>query len=56
MGNVLFRAVRYPLDFPAFKGKDLKPGKTLVELQEDLDKEKSKADAAAKEKTAAVAK
>ncbi len=56
MGNVLFRAVRYPLDFPAFKGKDLKPGKTLVELQDELDKEKPKADAAAKVKMAADAK
>ena len=56
MGNVLFRAVRYPLDFPAFTGKDLKSGKTLVEIQEELDKEKSKADAAAKEKMAADSK
>jgi hypothetical protein len=56
MGNVLFRAVRYPLDYPAFAGKDLKPGKTLIELQEEFDKEKSKADAAAKEKMAADSK
>ncbi len=40
MGNTLFRAVRYPLDYPAFKGKSLEPGKTLVEIQQELDKPK----------------
>jgi hypothetical protein len=38
MGNTLFRATRYSLDFPAFKGRTLTPGKTLVELQQELDK------------------
>jgi pyruvate/2-oxoglutarate dehydrogenase complex dihydrolipoamide acyltransferase (E2) component len=34
-GNTLFRATRYSLDHPAFEGKTLKPGKTLVEIQEE---------------------
>ncbi|HEV2969316.1 MAG TPA: aryl-sulfate sulfotransferase [Pirellulales bacterium] len=38
MGNTLFRATRYALDFPAFKGKSITPGKTLVEIQQELDK------------------
>ena len=37
-GNILFRATRYALDHPAFDGKSLKPGKTLVEIQEQLDR------------------
>jgi hypothetical protein len=37
-GNSLFRANRYPLDHPAFVGKTLEPRKTLVEVQEELDR------------------
>ncbi len=37
-GNTLFRATRYALNHPAFAGRTLKPGKTLVELQQELDK------------------
>jgi hypothetical protein len=55
-GNTLFRATRYALDHPAFAGRTLKPGKTLVELEEEFDKQKSKADAGAKAKTAASSK
>jgi hypothetical protein len=36
-GNTLFRATRFALDFPAFRGKVLKPGKTLVEAAQDVD-------------------
>jgi hypothetical protein len=52
-GNTLFRATRYSLDHPAFAGRTLKPGKTLVELEEEFDKQKSKPDARDKAKTAA---
>jgi hypothetical protein len=38
MGNTLFRATRYAIDYPAFKGKTIAPGKTLVEIQQELDK------------------
>ncbi len=55
-GNTLFRATRYGLDHPAFAGRTLKPGKTLVEIEEESDKEKAKADAVAKVKTAAASK
>jgi hypothetical protein len=55
-GNTLFRATRYALDHPAFAGKTLKPGKTLVEIEEEFDKQKSKADARTKAKTAAGSK
>ena len=51
-GNTLFRATRYALNHPAFAGKTFKPGKTLVEISEEFDKEKSKADAAASVKSA----
>ena len=34
-GNSLFRATRYGLKHPAFDGKVLTPGKTLVAIQED---------------------
>ena len=33
--NTLFRAKRYGLNHPAFAGKTVTPGKTLVELQKD---------------------
>jgi Arylsulfotransferase (ASST) len=39
-GNTLFRATRYALNHPAFAGRTLKPGKTLVEIQKELDKPK----------------
>jgi hypothetical protein len=32
-GRPLFRAVRYATSFPGFAGKDLRPGKSLEELQ-----------------------
>jgi hypothetical protein len=57
MGNTLFRATRYALDFPAFQGKKLEPGKTLVEIQQELDKPKAKPEAdSAKLKTADASK
>lgn len=50
-GNTLFRATRYAVDHPAFAGKSLAPGKTLVELQaEDDANAKLKADAPASSK------
>ena len=55
-GNTLFRATRYALDHPAFAGRTLKPGKTLVEIEAEFEKQKSKPDAAAKLKTAAASK
>jgi hypothetical protein len=36
--NTLFRAQRYGLDHPAFVGKKLTPGKTLVELQQERER------------------
>ncbi len=54
-GNTLFRATRYSLDHPAFEGKTLKPGKSLVEIQEE--REHPQPDpAVAKAKTTAEAK
>ncbi len=53
-GNTLFRATRYPLDHPAFAGRTLEPGKTLVEIEEEFDKQKAEADAAAKAAAAAA--
>ena len=32
-GGGMFRAPRYAADYPGLKGKDLKPGKTIEELQ-----------------------
>jgi hypothetical protein len=55
-GNTLFRATRYALDHPAFAGKTLKPGKTLVEIEQEFDKLKPKEDAAARAKTADASK
>src|SRR5262249_1555843 len=56
-GNTLFRATRYALSHPAFEGKPLKPGKTLVEVQEERDHAQSTQDAPlAKAKTADGAK
>jgi Arylsulfotransferase (ASST) len=56
MGNTLFRATRYAFDYPAFAGRTLEPGKTLVEIEKESDKQKPKPDADAKLKTAAAAK
>jgi hypothetical protein len=42
-GRPLFRALRYATSFPGFAGKDLKPGKTLEELQ-PKEPEKKEAD------------
>jgi hypothetical protein len=56
-GNILFRATRYALNDPAFHGRSLKPGKTLVEVQQDLDKAKSsKETISAKSRTAAASR
>lgn len=56
MGNTLVRATRCALDYPAFAGRTLEPGKTLVEIEKESDKQKPKTDADAKLKTAAAAK
>jgi hypothetical protein len=57
MGNTLFRAVRYGLDYPAFVGKTIKPGKTLVEIARELEKSKSSKEAGSTSpKTAAASK
>jgi hypothetical protein len=51
-GNTLFRATRYALNHPAFEGKTLKPGKTLVEIQAEREQAQPKPDASlAKAKT-----
>jgi hypothetical protein len=42
-GQPLFRALRYATNFPGFAGKDLRPGKTLEELQ-PKEPEKKEAD------------
>lgn len=55
-GNTLFRATRYALNHPAFAGRTLEPGKTLVEIEAEFDQQKSKTDASAKAKTAAASK
>jgi hypothetical protein len=56
-GNTLFRATRYALSHPAFEGKTLKPGKTLVEIQEEREQAQPKQDATlVKAKTPDVAK
>jgi hypothetical protein len=33
LGNAVFRSYRYAADFPGLKGKELKPGRTVEELQ-----------------------
>jgi len=45
-GNTMFRATRYALNHPAFEGKTLEPGQTLVEIQEERDRAQAKQDAA----------
>lgn len=52
-GNTLFRATRYALDHPAFAGRTLVPGKTLVEIEEEFDRQKAAQEAAAKAADAA---
>ena len=37
-GNSLFRVTRYGLNHSAFEGRTLTPGKTLVEIQDELDR------------------
>jgi hypothetical protein len=44
-GNTLFRSTRYAMDHPAFEGKTLKPGKTLVEMQEEREQAQPNQDA-----------
>jgi hypothetical protein len=46
-GNTLFRALRYALDYPAFAGRTLTPGKTLVEIQQERDQPPSNSEAGA---------
>src|SRR5436190_3841747 len=36
-GNTLFRALRYEPSHPALSGRPLTPGKTLVEIQQEID-------------------
>ena len=56
-GNTLFRATRYALDHPAFNGKTLKPGKTLVEIGQELENpQPGKETDSARPKTAAASK
>ena len=55
-GNTLFRATRYSLDHPALEGKTLKPGKTLVEIQEEREHAQDQDATLAKAKTTDVAK
>lgn len=52
--NFLFRATRFALDYPAFAGKVLKPGKTLVEIETEFDQQKGGKEAGSKLKTAAA--
>jgi hypothetical protein len=47
-GNTLFRATRYAVNHPAFVGRTLEPGKTLVEIEEEFDRQKAEAGAATK--------
>jgi hypothetical protein len=56
-GTSVFRAYRYAVDYPAFAGKDLTPGKTLVELVDEEEKAKNAAAKSTDEtKTTAEAK
>jgi hypothetical protein len=50
-GDAVFRAYRYGPDFPGLAGKELKPGKTLLELQpKEPEKSKDSEQAKATEK------
>jgi hypothetical protein len=33
LGNAVFRSYRYGVDYPGLKGRELRPGKTVEELQ-----------------------
>lgn len=56
-GNTLFRATRYALDYPAFEGRTLRPGRTLVEIEAEQERARQNLDAnAAKAKIATAAK
>src|SRR5262249_26763377 len=48
-GAPMFRAYRFAMNFPAFSGKDMKPGKTIEELQkQEQDKKEAEKKAAEK--------
>lgn len=49
-GTAVFRAYRYAADYVGFAGKDMTPGKTLVEIVEEAEKEKEKQKAKEEEK------
>jgi hypothetical protein len=51
-GTPVFRVYRYATNYVGFRGKDLTPGKTLVELVDEAEKEKEKAKAQEKGKQA----
>lgn len=51
-GNTLFRATRFAVDYPAFSGKTLQPGRTLVEIEAEFDRQQTEAEAAAHAKPA----
>jgi hypothetical protein len=53
-GNTLFRATRYALDHPAFADRTIVPGKTLVEIEAESDKQNAEAEAAARANRAAA--
>ena len=40
LGNAVFRSYRYAANYPGLAGKDLKPGKTIEELQQKAPQEK----------------
>ncbi|MDZ4779932.1 MAG: aryl-sulfate sulfotransferase [Planctomycetia bacterium] len=42
-GTAVFRAYRYAADYVGFQGKDLTPGKTLVEIVDEAEKAKEQA-------------
>ncbi len=46
----MFRVYRYAVDYPAFAGKDLTPGKTLVEIVDEEEKAKNTQDDSSKDK------
>ena len=41
-GASLFRAYKYAADYPAFAGRDLKPGQTVDEIEKEKEKDKDK--------------
>jgi hypothetical protein len=54
-GAPMFRSYRYAMNFPAFAGKNLKPGKTIEDLQKE-EQEKKEAEKKAAEKKEAEKK